>query len=78
MTGLPFFACHTILLATHASTLSTAEEAIAAKQAFAKALLAQFEVRLQNPAYAYLWVANFRQWNSPIIYPNEVDKVVQT
>ena len=41
------------------------KEAVAANQAFAKALIAQFDVRLQYPAYAYLRAADFRRWESP-------------
>ena len=43
----------------------------------AKALVAQFDVRLHNPAYVYLSVADFRRRESPIVCPNEVDKVVE-
>ena len=48
-------------------SLARHKEATAAKRAFAKALLAQFDVRLHNPAYAYLQVTYFRQWNIPIV-----------
>ena len=53
-------------------------EAGAAKQAPAKALVTQFDVRLQNPAYAYLRAADFRRWESPTVCPNEVHQVVET
>ena len=53
-------------------------EAAAAKEAFSKALLSRFDVRLQNPAYGYLQVADFRRWEAPIVCPTEADKVVAT
>ena len=54
------------------------KDAVAANRAFAKALVAQFDVRLQNPAYAYLRVADFRRWQSPNVCSNEVDKGGET
>ena len=50
----------------------------AAKQVFAKPLVAQSDVRLRNPADAYLQVAGFRRGQSPILYPNEADQVAGT
>ena len=40
--------------------------------------MAQVDVRLHNPAYAYLRVAGFWRWETPIVCPNGVDKVVET
>ena len=41
-------------------------------------LVAQLDVRLQNSGSPDLRVADFRRWESPIVCPNEVNKVVET
>jgi len=54
------------------------KDAVAAKVSFVTALLTQFDIRLQNPAYAHLGVADYRVWKTADPTPTEIDKVVQT
>ena len=45
---------------------------------FARPCYPSFDVRLQNPVYVYLQVADFRRWEGPDVCSTEVDKVVAT
>ena len=54
------------------------KHAIAAKVSFVDSLLTQFDVRVQNPPYAHLRVADYRLWKCAESLPQEMDQVVAT
>ena len=58
------------------SSLPGHKKACAAKEAFVKAFLGQFDVRLQSPAYYYIRVADSRESKTPIPASSELDKVI--
>ena len=49
-----------------------------AKLSFIDTLLTQFDIRLQNPAYKHLGVADYRLWKSSEPTKQEIDQVVAT
>ena len=52
------------------------KDAIVAKISFIDALLTQFDIRLQNPTYRHLRVANYRLWKSSKPTQHETNQVV--